>query len=49
MESIKRFAEDDPEVAKYYPEDRDFLLKFEPSGVHYQVVERVEEKEPRTP
>lgn len=38
MESIKGFAGDDVEVAKYYPEDRDFLLEFEPKVVHYEVV-----------
>jgi len=26
------------EVAKYYPEDKDFLLEFEPHVVHYDVV-----------
>ncbi len=26
LESIKKFAGDEPEVAKYYPEDDDFLL-----------------------
>ncbi len=35
---IKGFAGDDPEVAKYYPEDKDFLLEFEPTVVHYEVV-----------
>lgn len=38
MESIKGFAGDDVEAAKYYPEDRDFLLEFEPKVVHYEVV-----------
>jgi heme-degrading monooxygenase HmoA len=38
MDSIKDFAGDDVEAAKYYPEDRDFLLEFEPRVVHYQVV-----------
>jgi hypothetical protein len=38
MEAIKAFAGDDPEAAKYYPEDDDFLLEFEPIVVHYQVV-----------
>ena len=35
---IKGFAGHDPVVAKYYPEDRDFLLEFEPGVVHYEVV-----------
>ncbi len=38
MEAIRRFAGDDPEVAKYYPQDKDFLLEFEPGVVHYEVV-----------
>jgi heme-degrading monooxygenase HmoA len=38
MDSIKAFAGDDVETAKYYPEDRDFLLEFEPKVVHYEVV-----------
>jgi heme-degrading monooxygenase HmoA len=38
MNAIRGFAGDDVEVAKYYPEDRDFLLEFEPSVVHYEVV-----------
>jgi len=38
LEAIKSFAGDDPEVAKYYPEDKDFLLEFEPTVVHYEVV-----------
>ena len=36
-ESIKSFAGEDVEVAKYYPEDRDHLLEFEPKVVHYEV------------
>ena len=38
LESIKSFAGDDVEAAKYYPEDRDYLLEFEPRVVHYEVV-----------
>jgi len=29
---------EDPEKAKYYPEDKNFLLEFEPTVVHYKVV-----------
>ena len=29
---------EDVERAKYYPEDSDFLLEFEPKVVHYEVV-----------
>lgn len=35
---IQGFAGQDIEVAKYYPEDKDFLLEFEPTVVHYEVV-----------
>ena len=38
MASIRGFAGDDVEVAKYYPEDQDFLLEYEPKVVHYEVV-----------
>jgi heme-degrading monooxygenase HmoA len=38
LESIKAFAGDVGVVAKYYPEDKDFLLEFEPTAVHYEVV-----------
>lgn len=37
-EVIQAFAGADIEVAKYYPEDTDFLLEFEPTVVHYEVV-----------
>jgi len=40
LESIKAFAGEDVETAKYYPEDKDFLLEFEPKVVHYEVVGR---------
>lgn len=40
MDAIKGFAGNDPEIAKYYPEDKDFLLEFEPKVVHYEVVGR---------
>jgi len=43
MESIKAFAGEDVETAKYYPEDKDFLLEFEPNVVHYQVVGQSEQ------
>ena len=38
LTAIRGFAGDDVEIAKYYPEDRDFLLEFEPNVVHYEVV-----------
>ncbi len=38
LEAIRSFAGDDVESAKYYPEDKEFLLEFEPRVVHYEVV-----------
>ena len=38
LEAIKGFAGQDVEAAKYYPEDQDFLLEFEPTVVHYEVI-----------
>jgi len=32
------FAGNDVDVAKYYPEDRDSLLEYEPNVVHSEVV-----------
>jgi len=37
-EAIKRFAGPDMEVAKYYPEDEQFLLELEPTVTHYEVM-----------
>ncbi|MHA1423995.1 MAG: antibiotic biosynthesis monooxygenase family protein [Candidatus Thorarchaeota archaeon] len=37
FESIKKFAGSDPEVAKYYEEDKEFLLEKELSVIHYEV------------
>jgi len=42
MLSIQGYTGEDVERAKYYPEDRDFLLEFEPLVVHYEVVGRSE-------
>jgi heme-degrading monooxygenase HmoA len=36
-DSIRAFAGDDIEVARYYPEDQGFLLEFEPTVTHYEV------------
>ena len=36
LESIKRFAGDDYERARYYAEDEKFLLEFEPTVQHYE-------------
>ena len=38
LDSIRGFAGEQVESAKYYPEDKDFLLEFEPTVVHYEVV-----------
>jgi heme-degrading monooxygenase HmoA len=38
LEAIKGFAGDEVEVAKYYPEDEDFLIEFEPTVAHYEVI-----------
>ncbi len=37
MDAVKAFAGDDPEVAKYYPEDDEFLLEKEPTSQLYEV------------
>lgn len=36
-QAIRAFAGAEPLKAKYYPEDADFLLEFEPEVVHYEV------------
>ena len=38
-EAIRAFAGDDPERARYYPEDAEYLLELEPRVTHYEVVE----------
>ncbi len=38
LESIRGFAGEPVDNAKYYPEDKDFLLEFEPKVAHYEVV-----------
>jgi heme-degrading monooxygenase HmoA len=37
IESIKEFARDDYEKAKYYPEDNDYLIEFEKHVQHFDV------------
>ena len=34
LESIKKFAGDDFEKARYYPEDKEYLLEFEEKVIH---------------
>ena len=41
LDAIRRFAGEDYEKARYYPEDRDFLIELEPFVEHYDVVARV--------
>ncbi len=36
-QAIEAFAGQDIEIAKYYPEDKDFLLEFERTVTHYEV------------
>jgi heme-degrading monooxygenase HmoA len=36
-EAIRAFAGEDIELARYYPEDREFLLELEPTVTHYEV------------
>jgi heme-degrading monooxygenase HmoA len=38
VESIKRFAGEDYQKARYYPEDKDYLIEFEESAGHYEVL-----------
>lgn len=38
VDAIKKFAGEDFEKAKYYPEDAAFLLEFEPHVTHYEVL-----------
>lgn len=40
LDAIRRFAGEDYEKARYYPEDRDFLIELEPFVEHYDVVAR---------
>jgi hypothetical protein len=47
LKAIKAFAGEDISKAKYYPQDRDFLLEFEPTVEHYELyaaLERVREQ-----
>ena len=37
LETIRNFAGEDVEKAKYYPEDKNFLLEFEEKVTHYEV------------
>ncbi|MHA4806491.1 antibiotic biosynthesis monooxygenase [Flavitalea flava] len=39
LDVIRNFAGEDLEKAKYYPEDKDFLLEFEEKVQHHEVFE----------
>lgn len=39
LDAIRGFAGDDIDRAKYYPEDMEYLLEFEPTVLHYEVSE----------
>jgi len=38
MAAIEKFAGPEPEKARYYPEDTDYLLELEPNVTHYEVM-----------
>ena len=38
LDSIRAFAGEEIEQARYYPEDSDYLLELEPAVIHYQVL-----------
>lgn len=37
LEVIKNFAGDDYEIAKYYPEDKNFLIDFPEKVTHFEI------------
>lgn len=39
LDAIKRFAGEEYEKAKYYPDDSKYLLEFEPTVLHYETFE----------
>jgi heme-degrading monooxygenase HmoA len=38
MDSIRKFAGEDVEKARYYPDDKDYLVELEPYVKHYDVL-----------
>jgi heme-degrading monooxygenase HmoA len=40
IESIKKFAGEDYTKAKYYPDDKNYLVEFEPLVMHFEVLEK---------
>jgi len=47
LESIRAFAGEDEEKARYYPKDSDFLIELEPKVRHYDVLTAVTEHPPK--
>jgi len=43
LASIRAFAGDDLERARYYPEDVAFLVELEPTVTHYEVLSNITE------
>lgn len=39
IDSIKQFAGENYEKARYYPEDKKYLLEFEPNVLHFETFE----------
>lgn len=39
VDSIKQFAGENYEKARYYPEDKEYLLEFEPTVLHFETFE----------
>lgn len=39
LDAVKTFAGEDYEKAHYYPQDKEFLLEFEPTVHHYEIFE----------
>ncbi len=42
LDSIRAFAGDPVDAARYYPEDKQFLLELEPNVTHYDVLVKPE-------
>lgn len=46
MDAVKRFAGEETERSRYYPEDEQFLLEMEPLVRHYEVAEFLRDPKP---
>lgn len=42
LDAIRAFAGDDADRARYYPEDHEYLVEFEPQVTHYEVIRAAE-------